>query len=69
MSLKEAARESALPDVNDEMLAVGRPRRAAMRQMTLASTAAKNLALAEAAAAIRRSEATILAETPATSPT
>ena len=65
MSLKEAARESALPDVNDDHCRAvehGAARARHAPRMTLASTAAKNLALAEAAAAIRRSEATILAE-------
>jgi glutamate-5-semialdehyde dehydrogenase len=61
MSLKEAARETALPDVNDEMLAIGRAARAALRAMSLASTAAKNMALMEAAAAIRASVQPILA--------
>jgi glutamate-5-semialdehyde dehydrogenase len=63
MSLKEAGRETALADVNEEMLAIGRAARAAMRAMTLASTDAKNLALTEAAAAIRRSAPAILAAT------
>src|SRR2546425_9449478 len=61
MTLKEAARETALPDIAEEMLVIGRAARAAMRAMTLASTAAKNTALMEAAAAIRRSVPAILA--------
>src|SRR5262245_60224978 len=62
MTLREAARETALPDIGEEMLAIGRAARAALRQMTLASSAAKNAALTEAAAAIRRGQAAIVAE-------
>src|SRR5437588_2843893 len=62
MTLKEAARETALPDIAGEMQAIGRAARAAMRQMTLASTGAKNAALAAAAAAIRSASPAILAE-------
>jgi glutamate-5-semialdehyde dehydrogenase len=61
MSLKEAPRKTPVPDVTDEMLAIGRAARAALRTMTLASTEAKNLALTEAAASIRRSAAAIMA--------
>jgi glutamate-5-semialdehyde dehydrogenase len=61
MSLKEAARDTAT-DVKDEMLAIGQRARAAMRTMTLASTAAKNAALTEAAAAMRASAPAILRE-------
>src|SRR3954470_6504467 len=61
MTLKEAARETALPDIGEEMLAIGRAARVALRAMTLASTAAKNTALIEAAAAIRRAAPAILA--------
>ncbi len=62
MTLREAARDTAPQDVHAEMLAIGRRARAAMRQMTLASTTAKNMALTEAAAAIRRGQQAILAD-------
>ena len=61
MSLAEAHVEKR-EDVAAVMAEVGRAARAAMRAMSLASTAAKNGALMEGAAAIRRSAATILAD-------
>ena len=50
----------ATPDIEGIMLAMGRQARAAQRELALASTEAKNTALAEAARALRRGSAEVL---------
>ena len=60
MSIAEVA--NAKTDVAAEMAAIGRAARAASRVMALASPESKNAALTQAAAALRRNAALILAE-------
>ncbi|HZP19197.1 MAG TPA: glutamate-5-semialdehyde dehydrogenase [Bauldia sp.] len=61
MSLAEADRRSAAP-LAEEMAALGREARTALRRLSVATTAEKNAALRGMASAIRANAASILAE-------